>query len=139
MSALTRRFFVGIDWGSETHHVCVVNSDAQIVEDRKVRQSADGLAEFLQWLSTLRRDSAASVVVAIEVPHGPVVEVLLEHGLEVSRSTRSSLTVSVTATFQPGQKMTAEMPSCSLIRYVRISIVFARWQSAILGSSVFVN
>jgi transposase len=83
LSEITRRLFVGIDWGSETHHVCVVNSDAQIVEDRKVRQSADGLAELLQWLSTLPGDSAASVVVAIEVPHGPVVEVLLEHGFEV--------------------------------------------------------
>jgi transposase len=80
---LTRRLFVGIDWGTEIHHVCVVNSDSQIVEDRKVRQTADGLAEFLQWLSGLRRDSAASIIVAIEVPHGPVVDVLLEHGFEV--------------------------------------------------------
>jgi hypothetical protein len=55
LSELTRRLFVGIDWESETHHVCVVNSDGQIVEDPKVRQSADGLAEFLQWLSALRR------------------------------------------------------------------------------------
>jgi len=82
VSELTR-LFVGIDWGSETHHVCVVNSDAQIVEDRKVRQSADGLAEFLQWLSALRGDSGVSVVGAIEVPHGAVVEMLLEHGFEV--------------------------------------------------------
>jgi transposase len=80
---LTLRYFVGIDWGSESHHVCVVNSDAQIVEDRKVRQSADGLAELHRWLSALSRDSGASVLVAIEVPHGAVVEVLLEHGYEV--------------------------------------------------------
>ena len=83
MLELTCRFFVGIDWGSETHHVCVVNSDSKIVEDRKVRQSADGLAEFLRWLSALRADSTASIVVAIEVPHGAVVEVLLEHGFDV--------------------------------------------------------
>lgn len=80
---LTRRLFVGIDWGSETHHVCVVNADAQIIEDRKVRQSADGLAEFLQWISAFRDDSLASVVIAIEVPHGAVVELLVEHGFEV--------------------------------------------------------
>jgi len=60
-----------------------MNSDAQIGEDRKVRQSAGGLAEFLQWLLALRGDLAASLVVAIEVPHGAVVEVLLEHGFEV--------------------------------------------------------
>ena len=79
----TRRLFVGIDWGTETHHVCVVNSDAQIVEDRKVPHSAVGLTEFLRWLSAMCQDSAVSVVVAIEVPHGAVVEVLLEHGFEV--------------------------------------------------------
>ncbi len=79
----TRRLFAGIDWGTETHHVCVVNSDAQIVEDRKVPHSAAGLAEFVRWLSAIRQDSAGSVVVAIEVPHGAVVEVLLEHGFEV--------------------------------------------------------
>ena len=83
MPELTRRFFVGIDWGSETHHVCAVNSEAQIVEDRKVRQSADGLADLIRWLAALCPDSAASVVIAIEVPHGAVVEVLLEHGFEV--------------------------------------------------------
>jgi hypothetical protein len=80
---LTRRLFVGIDWGSETHHVCVVNSDAQIIGDRKVRQSAEGLADFVQWLSVFRADSVTSVVIAIEVPHGAVVEVLVEHGFEV--------------------------------------------------------
>lgn len=83
MPELTRRFFVGIDWGSETHHVCVVNPDAQIVDDRKVQQSADGLADFLRWLSALCGDSVASAVVAIEVPHGAVVEVLLERGFQV--------------------------------------------------------
>jgi len=80
---LTRRLFVGIDWGTETHHVCVVGSDALVVEDRKVRQSAEGLAELVRWLSALAGNSMSSVVVGIEVPHGAVVEVLLEYGFEV--------------------------------------------------------
>jgi transposase len=80
---LTRRLFVGIDWGSETHHVCVVNSNAQIVEDRKVQHTAEALVDFLHWLSALCRDSAAAAVIAIEVPHGTVVEELLEQGFDV--------------------------------------------------------
>ena len=48
MLELARRLFVGIDWGTETHHVCVVGSDAPVVEDRKVRQSAEGLAELVR-------------------------------------------------------------------------------------------
>jgi site-specific DNA recombinase len=32
MSALTRRFFVGIDWGSETHHVCVQTIEPTLLQ-----------------------------------------------------------------------------------------------------------
>ena len=39
-------WFVGVDWGSEAHQVCIID-------------------------------------VAIEVPHGPVVEALMEHGFVV--------------------------------------------------------
>jgi hypothetical protein len=67
LSELTRHYFVGIDWGSETHHVCLVNTDGQIMEDRKVHHSSNCLAEILQWLSAVLRDSAT---IAIEVPHG---------------------------------------------------------------------
>jgi hypothetical protein len=53
MPASTYRFFVGIDWGTETHHVCVLNVEAQIVEERRVRHTAADVAEFLDWLSGL--------------------------------------------------------------------------------------
>ena len=80
MSALTRHFFVGIDWGSETHHVCVLNLEAQILEERKVQHTASAIADLRDWLSTFTEGSAASMAIAIEVPHGTVVEELLEHG-----------------------------------------------------------
>jgi transposase len=78
MPASTYRFFVGIDWGTETHHVCVLNVEAQIVEERRVRHTAADVAEFLDWLSGLAPDSPTSMAVAIEVPHGTLVEELLE-------------------------------------------------------------
>ena len=70
MPELTR-YFVGIDWGSESHHVCVVNSDAEVVEDRKVRQSADGLAELHRWLSALQT-SIVFVQCALAIPGSSV-------------------------------------------------------------------
>ena len=78
MPAVTCRFFVGIDWGSETHHVCVLNVDAQIVEERRVQHTASDVAAFLDWLSGLAPDSPASIAIAIEGPHGTLVEELLE-------------------------------------------------------------
>jgi transposase len=80
MPANTCRFFVGIDWGSETHHVCVLNIEARIVEERRVRHTATDIAEFLDWLLGLAPDSPASLAVAIELPHGTLVEELLERG-----------------------------------------------------------
>jgi len=83
MSVVTRRFFVGIDWGSQTHVVCVLNAEAQIVEERKVQHTANAIAEFLDWLSALTAAPASSMAIAIEVPHGTLVEELLEHGFSV--------------------------------------------------------
>jgi hypothetical protein len=83
MSVVTRRFFVGIDWGSQTHVVCVFNAEAQIVEERKVQHTANAIAEFLDWLSALTAAPASSMAIAIEVPHGTLVEELLEHDFSV--------------------------------------------------------
>jgi transposase len=48
------------------------------VEERRVQHTATDVAEFLDWLSALAPDSPASMAIAIEVPHGTLVEELLE-------------------------------------------------------------
>jgi transposase len=78
-----RRWFVGIDWASEAHAVCVVGADGGVVGERTVPHSGAGLAELTEWVLEIARGDAASVHVAIEVPHGAVVETLLERGLHV--------------------------------------------------------
>ena len=83
MPAVTCRFFVGIDWGTETHHVCVLNVDAQIVEERRVQHTASDIAEFLDWLSGLAPDFSASMAIAIELPNGTLVEELPERQFRV--------------------------------------------------------
>ena len=76
-------FFVGIDWGSETHQVCVVDSDGKTLGQRAFGHSGAGLAEMTDWLLGTTNTEPHAIAVAIEVPHGPVVETMMEHGFTV--------------------------------------------------------
>lgn len=76
-------FFAGIDWGSETHHVCLVDSDGKTLGERAFRHSGAGLAEMTDWLLGTTSTQPHAIGVAIEVPHGPVVETMMERGFTV--------------------------------------------------------
>ena len=77
-------WFVGVDWASATHHATLLDAGGQVLGERAVAHGGAGLGELCDWL--LARTGAASpaaVAAAIEVPHGPVVEALLERGFRV--------------------------------------------------------
>ena len=79
-----RQWYAGIDWGSQSHCVFLADSDGRRVGNKIFPHSSDGLAEMATWL--LAEAGAADprqVLVAIEVPHGPVVEALIERGFAV--------------------------------------------------------
>ena len=73
------QFFVGIDWATERHQVCVLDANRDVITERVVEHSGTGLAQFVSWLLSLTHNSPGAVAVAIEVPRGAVVETLLEH------------------------------------------------------------
>ena len=75
-------WFVGVDWGSEKHQACVLDGHGAIVGERVFLHSGAGLAELGDWLLSVA-GSADAVAVAIEVPHGPVVDTLLDRGFIV--------------------------------------------------------
>jgi transposase len=75
-------WFVGVDWGSEKHQVCVLDGHGAIVGERVFLHSGAGLAELGDWLLSVA-GSADAVAVAIEVPHGPVVDTLIDRGFVV--------------------------------------------------------
>ena len=75
-------WFAGIDWGSERHQVCVLNCSGQIVGEREFLHTGAGLSELGTWLAAIAREPCA-MAVAIEVPHGPVVDILLDRGFTV--------------------------------------------------------
>ncbi|HTD57875.1 MAG TPA: IS110 family transposase [Solirubrobacteraceae bacterium] len=77
------RWFAGVDWASEKHRVCLLNASGQVVGERDVDHSGTGLSELYDWLLAKTGATPGQIAVAIETPHGPVVEVLLERGFAV--------------------------------------------------------
>jgi transposase len=82
MTEETKRWFAGVDWGSEKHQVCLLDSAGAIVGERAFRHDGAGLAALCDWLVSVA-GNAGAVAVAIEVPHGPVVDALLDRGFSV--------------------------------------------------------
>ena len=78
-----KAWFAGEDWASEAHHVCVVGGDGSRRVERVFRHGGAGLAEMVEWIAARSGGSAPDIPVAIEVPHGPVVESLMDRGFAV--------------------------------------------------------
>lgn len=76
-------WFVGIDWGTVTHHVSVGDATGASLAERVVAHTGAGLAEFVDWLARLTAGQLTRVAVAIETPRGAVVETLLTRGAAV--------------------------------------------------------
>jgi Transposase/Transposase IS116/IS110/IS902 family len=77
-----KRWFAGVDWGSEKHQVCLLDGAGAVVGERAFRHDGAGLTALCDWLVSLAGDAGA-VAVAIEVPHGPVVDALLDRRFAV--------------------------------------------------------
>jgi hypothetical protein len=75
-------WFVGIDWGNVQHQACIVDARGNQVAQRSFPHGGKGLAELVAWLRQRIPDINRSAV-AIEVPHGPVVDTLLDAGFRV--------------------------------------------------------
>ena len=76
MSGNVRR--VGIDWGSERHQVCRIDRGKE-PEQRSFRHTGEELRKLLEFVTEgMPRDE---IVVAIEMKHGALVEMLLAERL----------------------------------------------------------
>jgi len=79
----SRQWFAGVDWASSKHDVTLTDDSGKIIGRRIFEHSGTGLAQMADWLLRESGATAAAVHVAIETPHGPVVETLLERGFNV--------------------------------------------------------
>src|SRR3970282_2998340 len=71
-------FFVGLDWASQAHAVCVLDATGQVCWQGSAEHSADGLAELRRQLA--RFGSPPSLSVAIARPSGLAVDSLVHDG-----------------------------------------------------------
>ena len=70
-------WFVGVDWASAAHHATLLDARGAVLGERAVAHGGAGLGELCDWLLGRTGAEAGAIAVAIEVPHGPVVEALL--------------------------------------------------------------
>jgi len=74
-------FYIGLDWGTARHQVCVLDAAGRRVAEQTVAHSGAGVAA---WLAELARYAPTErLAVALEVPRGAVVDALLAHGCHV--------------------------------------------------------
>lgn len=74
--------WAGVDWAMAAHQVCLLRTGHKPLQHSFPHTSA-GLAELTSWLAREAGCEPASLSVAIEVPHGPVVSALLARGFSV--------------------------------------------------------
>jgi len=77
------QWFIGIDWATQSHSVCLLDAEGRQVGQREFAHGGAGLTELCDWLLEKTTAVPEQIAVAIEMPHGPVVEMLLEHGFAV--------------------------------------------------------
>jgi len=79
-----QRWYAGVDWASESHHVFLTDGAGRKIGEKIFKHSGEGLADMAAWLLTASGAASSSQIdVAIETPHGPVVEMLIERGFMV--------------------------------------------------------
>ena len=73
-------WFVGIDWASQSHQVCLVDAHGACLGERAVARGGAGIEELCDWLIARTGATPEVIGVAIEMTQGPIVEALLERG-----------------------------------------------------------
>lgn len=75
--------FVGIDWGSQSHQVCVIDGTRKVLFEKAFSHSGKGLGDLAEAVLQAVDGRVERVAVAIEVPRGPIVDTLLEKDIAV--------------------------------------------------------
>jgi len=79
----TIRVWVGIDLGADSHQVVVLGETGEPLGERSFPHSGAGLSDLWAWLVDVSGCAPAEIGVAIETPHGAVVDTMLERGCQV--------------------------------------------------------
>jgi transposase len=76
-------WFMGIDWGSEVHAVCLLDATGRSRGTRTVAHTAVAVHEALSWVCEQTGAGPAAIAVGIETPRGALVDTVIEQGFPV--------------------------------------------------------
>lgn len=79
----TFEWFVGVDWASEVHALCLIDGRGQIRGTRSVTHTAQSVDEAVRWLCDQTGTGPAAIAIAIETPRGVLVDTFMERGFVV--------------------------------------------------------
>jgi hypothetical protein len=77
------RWFVGIDWATESHEICVLDAGGRTIGRRTVEHTGAGIAEFIGYLKEVVASEPSALAVGAETPRGAIIESLIEHQFHV--------------------------------------------------------
>jgi transposase len=75
--------FVGIDWGNTHHQAWMTDAGGTCLGSRRLEHSRAAITELVGWVVAHAGQEGARVAVAIEMPHGPLVDAFLDRGADV--------------------------------------------------------
>ena len=75
--------FVGVDWGDQSHQVCVLDAQGEKLLETSVPHDGDGISGVISRVIELGPGGAQRIALGIESPRGAVVATALERGLVV--------------------------------------------------------
>jgi transposase len=81
--AQSKQWLVGVDWASSKHDVSLADGGGNVRARAVFEHTGEGLAAMAAWIVKQSGASPKDIHVAIETPHGPVVECLLERGMNL--------------------------------------------------------
>ncbi len=76
-------WYVGIDWGTEEHQLCLLDASGQVCEERSVAHTAIAVHEALQWIRERTGVTPDAVAVGLERPSGVLVDTMIEQRFAV--------------------------------------------------------
>ena len=75
--------WVGVDLGSESHQICVLDATRRVLLEATVEHSGKALSELAERLLALAEGRAERLAVGIETPRAAIVETFLDRGVAV--------------------------------------------------------
>lgn len=79
----TFAWYLGIDWGGDTHQFCLLDASGGIRGERAVAHTAVAVHEALQWVRAQTGAAPHEIAVGLERPDGVLVDTVLEQGFGV--------------------------------------------------------